>query len=39
LRVEPFGLDEETAALAQPMAIAVHSMRRGRLAPGAPARY
>ncbi len=33
LRVEPFGLDEETAALAQPMAIAVHSMRRGRLHP------
>jgi len=27
LRVEPFGLDEETAALAQPKAIAVHSMR------------
>jgi (R,R)-butanediol dehydrogenase / meso-butanediol dehydrogenase / diacetyl reductase len=30
LDVEPYGLDEETAALAQPMAIAVHSMRRGR---------
>ncbi|MBI2527971.1 MAG: alcohol dehydrogenase catalytic domain-containing protein [Candidatus Rokubacteria bacterium] len=30
---EPLGLDEETAALAQPMAIAVHSMRRGRLRP------
>jgi (R,R)-butanediol dehydrogenase/meso-butanediol dehydrogenase/diacetyl reductase len=28
--VAPYGLDEETAALAQPMAIAVHSMRRGR---------
>ena len=39
LRVEPFGLDEETAALAQPMAIAAHSTRRGRLAPGAPAWY
>jgi (R,R)-butanediol dehydrogenase/meso-butanediol dehydrogenase/diacetyl reductase len=32
--VSPYGLDEETAALAQPMAIAVHSMRRGRLEPG-----
>jgi len=32
--VAPFGLQEETAALAQPMAIAVHSMRRGRLAAG-----
>jgi (R,R)-butanediol dehydrogenase / meso-butanediol dehydrogenase / diacetyl reductase len=34
LDVSPYGLDEETAALAQPMAIAVHSMRRGRCAPG-----
>jgi len=32
--VGPHGLDEETAALSQPMAIAVHSMRRGRPAPG-----
>jgi (R,R)-butanediol dehydrogenase / meso-butanediol dehydrogenase / diacetyl reductase len=32
--VSPYGLDEETAALAQPMAIAVHSMRRGRVAAG-----
>ena len=32
--VSAYGLDEETAALAQPMAIAVHSMRRGRLQPG-----
>ena len=32
--VSPYGLDEETAALAQPMAIAVHSMRRGRVGPG-----
>jgi (R,R)-butanediol dehydrogenase / meso-butanediol dehydrogenase / diacetyl reductase len=32
--VAAYGLDEETAALAQPMAIAVHSMRRGRLEPG-----
>jgi (R,R)-butanediol dehydrogenase/meso-butanediol dehydrogenase/diacetyl reductase len=31
--VGPYGLDEETSALAQPMAIAVHSMRRGRLEP------
>jgi (R,R)-butanediol dehydrogenase/meso-butanediol dehydrogenase/diacetyl reductase len=34
LEVAPYGVDEETAALAQPMAIAVHSMRRGRLAAG-----
>jgi (R,R)-butanediol dehydrogenase / meso-butanediol dehydrogenase / diacetyl reductase len=34
LDVGPYQLDEETAALAQPMAIAVHSMRRGRPAPG-----
>lgn len=34
LDVAPYRLDEETAALAQPMAIAVHSMRRGRLEPG-----
>jgi (R,R)-butanediol dehydrogenase/meso-butanediol dehydrogenase/diacetyl reductase len=32
--VEPYGLTEDTAALAQPMAIAVHSMRRGRLMKG-----
>src|SRR5437899_6048129 len=32
--VAPYGLDEETAALAQPMAIGVHSMRRGRINPG-----
>jgi (R,R)-butanediol dehydrogenase / meso-butanediol dehydrogenase / diacetyl reductase len=32
--VSAYGLDEETAALAQPMAIAVHSMRRGRLEAG-----
>jgi (R,R)-butanediol dehydrogenase/meso-butanediol dehydrogenase/diacetyl reductase len=32
--VSAYELDEETAALAQPMAIAVHSMRRGRLEPG-----
>jgi (R,R)-butanediol dehydrogenase/meso-butanediol dehydrogenase/diacetyl reductase len=30
LDVAPYELDEETAALAQPMAIAVHSLRRGR---------
>jgi (R,R)-butanediol dehydrogenase/meso-butanediol dehydrogenase/diacetyl reductase len=30
LDVAPFGLSEDAAALAQPMAIAVHSMRRGR---------
>jgi (R,R)-butanediol dehydrogenase / meso-butanediol dehydrogenase / diacetyl reductase len=34
LDVAPYGLDEEVAALAQPMAIAVHSMRRGRPAAG-----
>jgi (R,R)-butanediol dehydrogenase/meso-butanediol dehydrogenase/diacetyl reductase len=34
LTVEPYGLDEETAALAQPMAIGVHSLHRGRPAPG-----
>jgi (R,R)-butanediol dehydrogenase/meso-butanediol dehydrogenase/diacetyl reductase len=34
LDVSTYGLDEETAALAQPMAIAVHSMRRGRINPG-----
>lgn len=32
--VGPYGLDDETAALAQPMSIGVHAMRRGRLAPG-----
>jgi len=31
LRVEPYGLTEDAAALAQPMSIAVHAMRRGRL--------
>jgi (R,R)-butanediol dehydrogenase/meso-butanediol dehydrogenase/diacetyl reductase len=30
LDVSPYGLDEDTAALAQPMAIAVHSLSRGR---------
>src|SRR3954451_14439930 len=34
LDVAPYGLDEQVAALAQPMAIAVHSMRRGRPGPG-----
>jgi (R,R)-butanediol dehydrogenase/meso-butanediol dehydrogenase/diacetyl reductase len=34
LDVEPYGLDEQVAALAQPMAIAVHSLRRGRPVPG-----
>ena len=34
LDVAPYGLDEQVAALAQPMAIAVHAMRRGRPAPG-----
>jgi (R,R)-butanediol dehydrogenase/meso-butanediol dehydrogenase/diacetyl reductase len=32
--VRDYGLAEDTAALAQPMAIAVHSMRRGRVEPG-----
>ena len=31
LRVEPYGITQDAAALAQPMAIAVHAMRRGRL--------
>jgi (R,R)-butanediol dehydrogenase / meso-butanediol dehydrogenase / diacetyl reductase len=31
LRVEPYGLTQDAAALAQPMSIAVHAMRRGRL--------
>jgi (R,R)-butanediol dehydrogenase/meso-butanediol dehydrogenase/diacetyl reductase len=31
LRVQPYGLTQDAAALAQPMAIAVHAMRRGRL--------
>ncbi len=31
VRVEPYGVTQDTAALAQPMAIAVHAMRRGRL--------
>jgi (R,R)-butanediol dehydrogenase / meso-butanediol dehydrogenase / diacetyl reductase len=34
LAVDEYGLDEETAALAQPMAIAVHSLRRGRPSAG-----
>jgi len=34
LPVKTYGLTEDTAALAQPMAIAVHSMRRGRLTEG-----
>jgi (R,R)-butanediol dehydrogenase / meso-butanediol dehydrogenase / diacetyl reductase len=32
--VRPYGLSEDAAALAQPLAIAVHSMRKGRLQPG-----
>jgi (R,R)-butanediol dehydrogenase / meso-butanediol dehydrogenase / diacetyl reductase len=31
LQVAPFGLTADAAALAQPMSIAVHAMRRGRL--------
>jgi (R,R)-butanediol dehydrogenase/meso-butanediol dehydrogenase/diacetyl reductase len=31
LQVTPFGLTSDAAALAQPMSIAVHAMRRGRL--------
>lgn len=34
LSVERHGLDEDTPALAQPMSIAVHAMRRGRLEEG-----
>jgi (R,R)-butanediol dehydrogenase / meso-butanediol dehydrogenase / diacetyl reductase len=34
VRVAPFELSEDTAALAQPMAIAHHSMTRGQPAPG-----
>ena len=34
LDVRPYGLGDDAAALAQPMAIAVHSMRRGRPEPG-----
>jgi (R,R)-butanediol dehydrogenase/meso-butanediol dehydrogenase/diacetyl reductase len=34
LDVRPYGLAEDAAALAQPMAIAVHSFRRGRGAAG-----
>jgi (R,R)-butanediol dehydrogenase/meso-butanediol dehydrogenase/diacetyl reductase len=34
VRVEPFELSEDTAALAQPMAIAHHSMTRGHPVPG-----
>lgn len=33
LRTEPYGVTQDTAALAQPMSIAVHAMRRGRLTP------
>lgn len=33
LPVAPYGLTSDTAALAQPMSIAVHAMRRGRLTP------
>lgn len=35
--VLPFALAEDTAALAQPVSIAVHSMRQGRPEPGQPA--
>jgi (R,R)-butanediol dehydrogenase/meso-butanediol dehydrogenase/diacetyl reductase len=31
LKVEPYGLTPDAAGLAQPMSIAVHAMRRGRL--------
>ncbi len=31
---DPYGLTPDAAALGQPMAIAVHAMRRGRLEPG-----
>lgn len=34
LRVAPYGLTQDAAALGQPMSIAVHAMRRGRLAEG-----
>jgi (R,R)-butanediol dehydrogenase/meso-butanediol dehydrogenase/diacetyl reductase len=34
LSVEPYGLTEDEAALAQPMAIAVHAARRGRPSAG-----
>lgn len=34
LDVAPYGLGEDAAALAQPMAIAVHSLRRSRPEPG-----
>ncbi|MFG1921809.1 zinc-binding dehydrogenase [Cryptosporangium sp. NPDC048952] len=34
LKVAPYGISQDTAALAQPMSIAVHAMRRGRLADG-----
>jgi (R,R)-butanediol dehydrogenase / meso-butanediol dehydrogenase / diacetyl reductase len=34
IAIEAFGLDEETAALAQPMSIGVHAFRRGRVRPG-----
>lgn len=33
-RAEPFGLSEDIAVLTQPMAIAVHALRRGRPASG-----
>jgi (R,R)-butanediol dehydrogenase/meso-butanediol dehydrogenase/diacetyl reductase len=34
LDVGPYGLADDAAALAQPFAIAVHSLRKGRLQPG-----
>lgn len=34
LTIEQYGITEDTAGLAQPMAIAVHAMRRGRLVAG-----
>jgi (R,R)-butanediol dehydrogenase/meso-butanediol dehydrogenase/diacetyl reductase len=33
-RAEPFGLSDDAAVLTQPMAIAVHALRRGRPCPG-----
>jgi (R,R)-butanediol dehydrogenase/meso-butanediol dehydrogenase/diacetyl reductase len=34
IAIESFGLDEETAALGQPMSIGVHAFRRGRVRQG-----
>ncbi len=34
MAADPFGLTPDAAALGQPMSIAVHAMRRGRLEPG-----